>query len=125
MAVVTLENSGKATHANDFMQSVNDTVAMARNEMEDLKTSIETIAVSSAETQIIVRAIDEIAFQTNLLALNAAVEAARAGNAGAGFSVVADEVRSLALRGCAGRPGNVPFDRRYSKKDSGRLRGGI
>ncbi len=98
MAVVTLENSGKATHANDFMQSVNDTVAMARNEMEDLKTSIETIAVSSAETQIIVRAIDEIAFQTNLLALNAAVEAARAGNAGAGFSVVADEVRSLALR---------------------------
>jgi methyl-accepting chemotaxis protein len=98
MAAVSLENTGKATRANDLMQSANDTVAMARNEMDDLKTSIETIAVSSVKTQTIVRTIDEIAFQTNLLALNAAVEAARAGNAGAGFSVVADEVRSLALR---------------------------
>jgi len=98
MAALTLDNSGKATRANDLMQSANDTVAKARNEMENLKTSIETIAVSSAETQTIVKTIDEIAFQTNLLALNAAVEAARAGNAGAGFSVVADEVRSLALR---------------------------
>ena len=98
MTATIHRNTNDATHADKLMQSTNTIVDMARQKMAVLTQSIEHIAVASEKTQKIVKSIDDIAFQTNILALNAAIEAARAGKAGAAFSVVADEVRSLAGR---------------------------
>ncbi len=66
--------------------------------MTELVTAMKEIQQAGAKIAIVAKLIDDIAFQTNLLALNAAVEAARAGRQGKGFSVVADEVRSLSGR---------------------------
>ena len=98
LSATTRQNADHAASANRIGEESARSIQTADDVIRRLTEAMNEVTAASQETQKIVGTIDEIAFQTNLLALNAAVEAARAGEAGAGFAVVAEEVRNLAMR---------------------------
>jgi methyl-accepting chemotaxis protein len=95
---MTRRNAENAGHAREIVRETRSAAEAGHADMQAMTKAVAAIKASSDQIASIIKTIDEIAFQTNILALNAAVEAARAGEAGAGFAVVAEEVRNLAKR---------------------------
>ncbi len=92
------ETAERATEASKLSEHAKESAAMSNHKMEELEQAMIDIKTKSAKISDIIKTINDIAFQTNILSLNAAIEAARAGAAGKGFSVVADEVGNLARK---------------------------
>ncbi len=91
-------STARCGSAGDLVGKATGYAAEADKKMDRLKEATRNIDQSSAQIVTVINTIEDIAFRTDILALNAAVEAARAGSAGKGFSVVADEVRNLAAK---------------------------
>jgi methyl-accepting chemotaxis protein len=95
---MTKRNAESADQAKQLANQTRSAAETGAGDVQAMNVAMDAIKSSSDNIAKIIKTIDEIAFQTNILALNAAVEAARAGEAGAGFAVVAEEVRALAQR---------------------------
>lgn len=94
----TRKNAKEAEDVALLMKQTRSEMELGNKRMDEMIDAMNAINMSSENISKIIKVIDDIAFQTNILALNAAVEAARAGDAGMGFAVVAEEVRNLAAK---------------------------